>query len=88
MESDPALFEPIESGPALTFDQAAAVRNEVPPGSYGRVENKVLALVIAADPPAGKGKATALGMTAMDYDFKVEAARGPCIDTGPPPATV
>jgi hypothetical protein len=40
-------------------------------------------MVIASDPPAGKGKAKVLGMVSVDYDFKVEPARGSCIDSGP-----
>jgi hypothetical protein len=75
-------------GACLVQDQRHGLPPEVPPGSYGRVENKILALVIAFDPPAKKGKATVVGMTATDYDFKVEPASGPCIDSGPPPATV
>ena len=75
-------------GACFVQDQRLRLPPEVPPGSYGRVENKILALVIATDPPAGKGKAKVVGLTAVDYDFKVEPARGPCIDSGPPPATV
>lgn len=71
-------------GACLVQDRRLFLPPEVPPGSYGHLENKILALLIASDPPAGKGKATVLGLTAMVYDFKVEPALGPCIDTGPP----
>jgi hypothetical protein len=70
-------------GACLIQDQRLRLPPEVPPGSYGRVENKLLAMVIASDPPAGKGKAKVLGMVSVDYDFKVEPARGSCIDSGP-----
>jgi hypothetical protein len=75
-------------GACFIQDQRLRLPPEVPPGSYGRIENKLLAMVVASDPPAGKGKAKVLDLVAVDYDFRVEAATGPCIDTGPPPATV
>jgi hypothetical protein len=75
-------------GACMIQDHRLRLPPEVPPGSYRRVENKILALVIASDPPAGKGKAKVLGMTMVDYDFKVDPATGPCVDSGGPPATV
>jgi hypothetical protein len=76
------------SGACIVQDQRLRLPPEVPPGNYGRVENKVLALMIASDPPAGKEKATVLGVTAMDYDFKTEPTTGACTAPGPPATTV
>jgi hypothetical protein len=76
------------SGACIVQDQRMRLPPEVPPGNYGRLENKVLALLIASDPPAGQGKATVLGVTSLDYDYRAEPAAGSCTQAGPPSATV
>jgi hypothetical protein len=81
------IAKAVRDGACIVQDQRLRLPPEVPPGSYGRIENKDLALLVASDPPATKGKATVLGFTSVAYDFKVEPATGACVDTGPP-ATV
>ncbi len=71
-------------GACVVQDGRMHLPPEVPPGTYGRVENKILAMLIASDPPATKGKASVLGITSAAYDFIVESSTGPCIDVGPP----
>jgi hypothetical protein len=71
-------------GACIAQDARHQLPPEVPPGNYGRVENKILSMLVASDPPATKGKATVLGMTSVSYDFLVEPAPGPCVETGPP----
>lgn len=71
-------------GACIVQDARHQLPPEVPPGNYGRVENKILSMLIASDPPATKGKATVLGMTFVAYDFLVEPTAGPCVETGPP----
>jgi len=72
------------AGVCIVQDARAHLPPEIPLGNYGRVENKVLALLVAADPPSKKGKASVLGIAALAYDFKAEPTSGPCADTGPP----
>jgi hypothetical protein len=71
-------------GACIVQDSRLHLPPDIPPGNYGRVESKVLALLVASDPAATKGKATVLGMTSVEYDFKVEPTSGPCVETGPP----
>lgn len=71
-------------GACIVQDTRMHLPPEVPLGTYGRVENKVLAMMVASDPPATKGKATVLAITSAAYDFTVESTAGPCIEAGPP----
>jgi hypothetical protein len=82
--SSRVLAKSARDGACIIQDKRLHLPPEVPPGNYGRVENKILTLMIGSDPASTKGKATVLGITSTAYDFMVEASSGPCIDNTPP----
>jgi hypothetical protein len=82
--SSQVLAKSARDGACIIQDKRLHLPPEVPPGNYGRVENKILALMIGSDPAATKGKATVRGFTSVSYDFVVEPSPGSCIDNSPP----
>jgi hypothetical protein len=71
-------------GICLVQDQRFHLPPEVPPGRYSRVDNKAVAMMVAFDPGAKKGKARVLGIAAESYDFVVQPAADSCVEPSSP----